>query len=85
MRNTRAYSIDLPMPKDSLLLLNKEVPHRSTPNRSDTVRWSIDLRHQKRECLPGDLSIPSLWLIESRFCSRSWMIMELGKICGFSP
>ncbi len=39
--------LTLPMEKGSLLLLNKEIPHRSTPNRSNTVRWSIDLRYQK--------------------------------------
>jgi hypothetical protein len=27
--------------------MHKEIPHRSTPNRTDTVRWSIDLRYQK--------------------------------------
>ena len=37
----------LPMEVGSVLLLNKEIPHRSTPNLSDTVRWSMDLRYQK--------------------------------------
>ena len=39
--------LTLPMQKGSLLLLNKEIPHRSTPNQSGTVRWSVDLRYQK--------------------------------------
>jgi len=39
--------LTLPMQKGSLLLMHKEIPHRSTPNVSDTVRWSADLRYQK--------------------------------------
>lgn len=35
------------MPKGSVLLLNQLVPHRSTENLSDSVRWSIDLRWQR--------------------------------------
>ncbi len=37
----------LPMRKGSLLLMHKEIPHRSTPNVTDAVRWSMDLRYQK--------------------------------------
>ena len=39
--------LNLPMQKGSVLLIHKETPHRSTPNQSDTVRWSMDLRYQK--------------------------------------
>ena len=39
--------VTLPMQKGSILLMHKEIPHRSTPNVSDTVRWSADLRYQK--------------------------------------
>ncbi len=35
------------MPKGSLLLLNQLIPHRSTENFSNIVRWSIDLRWQR--------------------------------------
>jgi ectoine hydroxylase-related dioxygenase (phytanoyl-CoA dioxygenase family) len=37
----------LPMEKGDVLFLHKEIPHRSTANRSDTVRWSMDLRYQE--------------------------------------
>ena len=38
------------MPMGSILLLNQLVPHRSTENRSDRIRWSVDLRWQR----PGE-------------------------------
>jgi len=38
------------MPMGSVLLLNQLVPHRSTENRSDRIRWSVDLRWQR----PGE-------------------------------
>ena len=40
------------MNKGSVLLLNNFIPHRSTENYSDIIRWSIDLRWQK----PGEPS-----------------------------
>jgi hypothetical protein len=40
------------MNKGSILLLNNLIPHRSTENYSDSIRWSIDLRWQK----PGEPS-----------------------------
>jgi len=40
------------MPKGSVLLLNNLIPHRSTENFSDIIRWSIDLRWQR----PGEPS-----------------------------
>jgi ectoine hydroxylase-related dioxygenase (phytanoyl-CoA dioxygenase family) len=40
-------SVPLPIKKGGVIFMHKEVPHRSTPNRSDTVRWSMDLRYQK--------------------------------------
>ncbi|MCX6044523.1 MAG: phytanoyl-CoA dioxygenase family protein [Chloroflexi bacterium] len=39
--------VTLPMNKGDILLMHKEIPHRSTPNVTDTVRWSADLRYQK--------------------------------------
>lgn len=39
--------LTLPMEKGDVLLMSKEIPHRSTPNNTDTVRWSMDLRYQK--------------------------------------
>jgi hypothetical protein len=35
------------MKKGSILLLNNLIPHRSTENFSDIIRWSIDLRWQR--------------------------------------
>jgi hypothetical protein len=35
------------MKKGSILLLNNIIPHRSTENYSDIIRWSIDLRWQR--------------------------------------
>jgi|SRR5579883_537081 len=40
------------MEKGGVLFLNNLIPHRSTENYSDIVRWSIDLRWQR----PGELS-----------------------------
>ena len=37
----------LPMDKGDVLLMHKQTPHRSTPNNSDVVRWSMDLRYQE--------------------------------------
>ena len=39
--------LTLPMDKGDVLLMDKQTPHRSTPNHADTVRWSMDLRYQK--------------------------------------
>jgi hypothetical protein len=40
------------MPMGSLLLINQLIPHRSTENLSDKIRWSVDLRWQR----PGEPS-----------------------------
>ena len=37
----------LEMEKGSVLLMDKKIPHRSTPNHSSGIRWSMDLRYQK--------------------------------------
>jgi len=39
--------VTLPMDKGDVLFLHKDIPHRSTSNRTDTVRWSMDLRYQE--------------------------------------
>ncbi len=39
--------VPLPVRKGDLIFIHKEIPHRSTPNRTDQIRWSIDLRYQK--------------------------------------
>lgn len=38
--------VTLPMRKGSVLLMHKYTPHSSSRNRSDGVRWSMDLRYQ---------------------------------------
>jgi hypothetical protein len=40
------------MKKGSFLLFNQMIPHRSTENHSNTIRWSVDLRWQR----PGEPS-----------------------------
>lgn len=42
-----AEPVILPMNKGDVLFFHKETPHRSTANRSDMVRWSLDLRYQE--------------------------------------
>jgi hypothetical protein len=39
--------VTLPMKKGDILLMHKEIPHRSTRNVSESVRWSADLRYQQ--------------------------------------
>lgn len=36
----------LPMEKGDVLLMHKEIPHRSKGNHSQVIRWSMDLRYQ---------------------------------------
>ncbi len=43
----RVHPVILPMQPGSLLLMHNHLPHRSTKNLTDTVRWSADLRYQK--------------------------------------
>ncbi|XP_059138648.1 uncharacterized protein LOC131927013 [Physella acuta] len=38
-----------PVPYGGMLLINNMIPHRSLNNRSDIIRWSIDLRWQDPE------------------------------------
>lgn len=37
----------LPMERGDVLLMHKEIPHRSRGNFSDGIRWSMDLRYQR--------------------------------------
>ncbi len=43
---SREEVLALQMDEGDVLLMHKAVPHRSTLNNTDTVRWSMDLRHQ---------------------------------------
>ncbi|MBT3342172.1 MAG: mitomycin antibiotic biosynthesis protein [Gemmatimonadetes bacterium] len=38
--------ITLPMAAGDVLLMHKLTPHQSTPNRTQDIRWSLDLRYQ---------------------------------------
>lgn len=40
-------AVTLPMRAGDVLLMDKLIPHRSTPNRTDGIRWSLDLRYQR--------------------------------------
>jgi len=46
------------MPLGSLLLINQLIPHRSTENLSDKIRWSVDLRCSGRtsRCSANDMT-----------------------------
>ena len=52
----------LPMRAGDVLLMHKLIPHRSTPNRTDGIRWSLDLRYcdpalpTGRDGVPGFLA-----------------------------
>jgi ectoine hydroxylase-related dioxygenase (phytanoyl-CoA dioxygenase family) len=36
----------VPVRKGGVIFMHRHTPHRSTPNRTDRVRWSVDLRYQ---------------------------------------
>lgn len=57
--------LTLPMQKGDILLMHKEIPHRSTPNLSDTIRWSADLRYQKTGTPTGRPFYPN-FVVRSR-------------------
>lgn len=44
-----AHAVCVPVPKGGALLLSNRTPHCSTPNTTDGIRWSIDLRYQGAE------------------------------------
>lgn len=46
----------VPMKRGDALCLHRLLPHRALPNKTDSMRWSMDLRY---ECLP-DEKLPSL-------------------------
>jgi ectoine hydroxylase-related dioxygenase (phytanoyl-CoA dioxygenase family) len=49
----------VPMRKGSILLLTNRTPHASFENRSDVVRWSMDLRYQSA-ALPTNAAVTRL-------------------------
>ncbi|MEM8875709.1 MAG: phytanoyl-CoA dioxygenase family protein [Planctomycetota bacterium] len=46
MKTLKREAIALPVPAGSVILFNDRNVHMSTPNTSDHVRWSVDLRYQ---------------------------------------
>lgn len=46
LTNARCEAVALPMKTGGALLFNDRCIHMSTPNCSDHVRWSVDLRYQ---------------------------------------
>lgn len=57
--------LSLPMRKGDVLLMHKLIPHRSIPNRSGTIRWSLDLRYQQTG-LPTGRSFYPNFIVRSR-------------------
>ncbi len=57
--------LSLPMKKGDVLLMHKLIPHRSIPNRSGTIRWSLDLRYQQTG-LPTGRSFYPNFIVRSR-------------------
>lgn len=51
--------VTVPVRRGSVLLLTNLTPHCSTPNESDTIRWSMDLRYQSAN-LPTNAPITRL-------------------------
>lgn len=50
--------VTVPVPKGGALLLSNLAPHCSTPNTSDTIRWSVDLRYQSRSAPTNAFELP---------------------------
>jgi hypothetical protein len=53
------------MPVGSLLLINQLIPHRSTENFSDKIRWSVDLRWQRPDEPSGFESVKECILMRT--------------------
>ena len=55
MKTLKRQAIPLPVPAGSIILFNDRNVHMSTPNQSEHVRWSVDLRYQPtdQDPMPG--------------------------------
>lgn len=51
--------VTVPVKRGGVLLMTNRTPHRSTPNTSDIIRWSMDLRYQSAS-LPTNAPISRL-------------------------
>ncbi len=50
-------AVTVPVPRGGALLMTNLTPHCSTPNTTDTIRWSVDLRYQSAT-VPSNIAIP---------------------------
>ncbi len=50
--------VPVPVNRGGVVLLTNRTAHRSTPNHSDIVRWSIDIRYQSTK-LPTNYPLPT--------------------------
>ena len=51
--------VTVPVKRGDALLLTNRTPHQSTPNNSDVIRWSMDLRYQSA-ALPTNAPVTRL-------------------------
>lgn len=57
--------VDCPLPLGGVLVLQHKMVHRSVPNTSDRVRWSLDLRYSDPSYPTGRAEVPG-FLVRSR-------------------
>lgn len=57
--------VDCPLPVGGVLLIQHKTVHRSTPNVSDRVRWSLDLRYSDPAQPTGRAEVPG-FIVRSR-------------------
>ena len=58
--------LTLELAAGDVLLISAFTPHRSTPNHSDSVRWSVDLRFQPTGTHSGRAQLPSFVVRSAR-------------------
>ena len=58
--------LTLELAAGDVLLISAFTPHRSTPNQSDSVRWSVDLRFQSTGTHSGRAQLPSFVVRSAR-------------------
>ncbi|HLJ55033.1 MAG TPA: phytanoyl-CoA dioxygenase family protein, partial [Chthonomonadaceae bacterium] len=73
----------VPVRKGGIIFMHRHTPHRSTPNFTDTVRWSLDLRYQPTgqptgrpfhpEFVARSIANPSSVLTDHAEWSRRWV------------
>jgi len=61
------------MPMGSLLLINQLIPHRSTENFSQKIRWSVDLRWQRPDEPSGFEKVKECILMRTATDPKYWI------------